>query len=97
MKAKASLTFPFGWILEPRGGAVFLSLVLFVVPIIGFNIVTGPMGYDEIEAGKWIGVGFTTLILLGWVSTYLFRVATKDMTYVSTTEVTTSVDFALNR
>jgi hypothetical protein len=72
-----------------KGGAVFLSLVLFVVPIIGYNILTGPMGYDEIETGKWIGVGFTSLILFGWVSTYLFRVATKDMTYVSTTEVTT--------
>jgi hypothetical protein len=94
-ESKSSLPF---W-LDPgtKGGAVFLSLVLFVVPIIGYNIVTGPMGYDEIEAGKWIGVGFTTVILFGWVSTYLFRVATKDMTYVSTAEVASSVDFALNR
>lgn len=38
-------------------------------------------GFDEIETGKWIGIGFTVLATLGWVSTYLFRVATKDMTY----------------
>ena len=71
--------------LDPgtKGGAVFLSLVLFIVPIIFYNIVVTFFGVDEIEAGKWIGIGFTILATLGWVSTYLFRVATKDMTYVS--------------
>lgn len=70
--------------LDPgtKGGAVFLSLVLFIIPIIIYNIVVSVFGVDEIEAGKWIGIGFTVLATLGWVSTYLFRVATKDMTYV---------------
>eukprot|EP00565_Helicotheca_tamesis_P004588 CAMPEP_0185730442 /NCGR_PEP_ID=MMETSP1171-20130828/9845_1 /TAXON_ID=374046 /ORGANISM="Helicotheca tamensis, Strain CCMP826" /LENGTH=130 /DNA_ID=CAMNT_0028399483 /DNA_START=272 /DNA_END=664 /DNA_ORIENTATION=- len=64
-----------------KGGALFLSLVLFIIPIIGYNIVTIGFGVDEIEAGKWIGVGFTVVTTLLWASTYIFRVATKDMTY----------------
>lgn len=72
---------PFWLDIGTKGGAVFWSLVLFIVPIIGYNIVTGVFGYDEIEAGKWIGVGFTAIAMLAWSSTYLFRVATKDMTY----------------
>uniref|UniRef100_A0A6S8ZD07 Uncharacterized protein n=1 Tax=Ditylum brightwellii TaxID=49249 RepID=A0A6S8ZD07_9STRA len=69
-----------------KGGALFLSFVLFLVPILGYNFVTGVLGYDEIEAGKWIGVGFTVVTTLLWASTYIFRVATKDMTYVSNAE-----------
>ena len=71
-------------LLDPgtRGGAVFLSLLLFIAPIIGYEIATIGFGYDGIEAGKWIGVGFTLVTLVLWVSTYILRVATKDMTYV---------------
>jgi Protein of unknown function (DUF3007) len=70
-------------LLDPgtKGGALFLSLVLFVVPIIFYQFVTNVFGVDGIEAGKWIGVGFTFFTTVLWVSTYIFRVATKDMTY----------------
>eukprot|EP00560_Eucampia_antarctica_P003129 CAMPEP_0197834894 /NCGR_PEP_ID=MMETSP1437-20131217/24066_1 /TAXON_ID=49252 ORGANISM="Eucampia antarctica, Strain CCMP1452" /NCGR_SAMPLE_ID=MMETSP1437 /ASSEMBLY_ACC=CAM_ASM_001096 /LENGTH=186 /DNA_ID=CAMNT_0043439933 /DNA_START=59 /DNA_END=619 /DNA_ORIENTATION=- len=70
-------------LLDPgtKGGALFLSLVLFVLPIGGYEVVTLGFGVDGIEAGKWIGVGFTLITCLLWFSTYLFRVATKDMTY----------------
>ena len=70
-------------LLDPgtKGGALFLSLVLFVVPLIGYQIVTSVFGVDGLEAGKWIGVGFTLFTTVLWVSTYIFRVATKDMTY----------------
>jgi len=70
-------------LLDPgtKGGALFLSLVLFVLPIAGYEVVTLGFGVDGIEAGKWIGVGFTLITCLLWFSTYLFRVATKDMTY----------------
>jgi Protein of unknown function (DUF3007) len=78
-----SSNLPFWLDIGTKGGAVFWSLVLFIVPILGYNVVTGIFGVDEIEAGKWIGVGFTAFALLAWGSTYLFRVATKDMTYVS--------------
>ena len=71
--------------LDPgtKGGAVFLSIVLFIVPIIIYNIITNVFGADPIETGKWIGVGFTVVSIFVWVGTYIFRVATKDMTYVS--------------
>ena len=71
-----------GFLLDPgtKGGAMFLSLVLFVVPIIVYNVAIA-MGADEIDTGIFIGVGFTVVATLAWVSSYLFRVATKDMTY----------------
>ncbi|GFH52137.1 hypothetical protein CTEN210_08613 [Chaetoceros tenuissimus] len=70
-------------LLDPgtKGGALFLSLILFIVPIIGYEIATIGFGVDGIEAGKWIGVGFTFFTTVLWVGTYIFRVATKDMTY----------------
>ena len=69
--------------LDPgtKGGAIVLSLILFVVPIIGYNVATGIFGMDEIEVGRNIGVGFSVLTMLVWGGTYIFRVATKDMTY----------------
>lgn len=75
-------------LLDPgtKGGALFLSLVLFIIPIIVYEVATLGLGYDGIETGKWIGVGFTVLTTVLWVGTYIFRVATKDMTYVSESE-----------
>jgi hypothetical protein len=69
--------------LDPgtKGGAVVLSLILFIIPIIIYQVVTGVFGVDEIEAGRDIGVGFSVITMLLWGSTYIFRVATKDMTY----------------
>ena len=71
--------------LDPntKGGVIVLSIVLLILPFIGYNIVTGIFGVDEVEAGKCIGVGFTAIGTFAWVATYIFRVATKDMTYVS--------------
>ena len=72
--------------LDPgtKGGALFLSLVLFVVPIIFYNIILAVSSdIDELDLGRWIGVGFTAVATVGWLGTYLFRVVTKDMTYVS--------------
>ena len=60
-----------------------MSLVLFILPIIGYEVCTLGFGIDGIEAGRWIGVGFTLFTTVLWVGTYIFRVATKDMTYVS--------------
>ena len=82
-KSKSSGGLPF-W-LDPgtRGGAVVLSIILFILPLIGYSIATNFFGVDGVEAGKYIGVGFTAVATLVWVFTYIFRVATKDMTYVS--------------
>lgn len=80
-KPKSSGGIPF-W-LDPgtRGGAVVLSLILFILPLIGYSVATGIFGVDGVDAGRYIGVGFTALATLVWVFTYIFRVATKDMTY----------------
>mmetsp|Transcript_8562 Transcript_8562/g.11300 ORF Transcript_8562/g.11300 Transcript_8562/m.11300 type:complete len:195 (+) Transcript_8562:229-813(+) len=69
--------------LDPgtKGGAVFLSLLLFIAPIIVNNVVLAVTDLDPLDVGVTIGVGFTVFATLGWVSTYIFRVATKDMTY----------------
>jgi hypothetical protein len=71
--------------LDPatKGGVVFYTVALFVAPILLYNAVVGAGILDEISAGRLIGVGFTIVASLAWVSTYVFRVATKDMTYVS--------------
>lgn len=69
--------------LDPgtKGGAIVLSVILFVVPLVVYNVATGPMGMDEIEVGRNIGVGFSVLSMVFWLGSYIFRVATKDMTY----------------
>jgi len=70
-------------LLDPgtKGGALFLGFLLFLIPCIGYNVATLGFGMDDIDAGRYIGVGFTVVICLAWASTYIFRVATKDMTY----------------
>ena len=72
-------------LLDPgtKGGALFLSLVLFLVPIGFYEFGTLVLGWDEVDAGRFIGAGFVVFTTVLWTSTYVFRVATKDMTYVS--------------
>lgn len=83
-KPKSSTKLPF--FLDPgtKGGALVLMFVLFAVPFAGYQFMVSALGYDEIEAGISVGMGFTVFSTLAWMSTYLFRVATKDMTYVRT-------------
>lgn len=70
--------------LDPatKGGVIVYTVLLFLAPIFLYNAVVGAGILDEISAGRLIGVGFTIVASLAWVSTYVFRVATKDMTYV---------------
>jgi hypothetical protein len=72
--------------LDPntKGGVLVLMTVLFVLTWAGDKFLVAVLGYDEIQAGITVGMGFTVISTLAWMSTYLFRVATKDMTYVST-------------
>merc|ERR1719293_3347 len=69
--------------LDPgtKGGAIVLSLLLFVVPIIIYNVATGIFGMDGASVGRNIGVGFSVVSMIMWAASYIFRVATKDMTY----------------
>jgi hypothetical protein len=70
--------------LDPgtKGGVIVLGLLLFFAPFLVYNILTSTGTLNEEDAGRFIGVGFTIFTSLLWVSTYIFRVATKDMTYV---------------
>lgn len=65
-----------------KGGALFLSLILFCAPLALYQGVIQVGGVDPEQAGVAIGVGFTSVLTLGWVSTLLTRVINKDMTYV---------------
>lgn len=76
-------TLPFYLDPNTKGGVVVLTFVLFLGTYITDQIFINVFNYDEIDAGITIGMGFTVLSTLAWMSTYLFRVATKDMTYVS--------------
>lgn len=69
--------------LDPntKGGVIVLGVVLFLIPMGLYNVVINTQNVDPLEAGRWIGVGFTVILSLAWASTYLFRVVTKDMTY----------------
>jgi Protein of unknown function (DUF3007) len=72
--------------LDPntKGGVLVLMTALFAVTWLGYQFIVNVLGYDEIDAGIGVGMGFTVISTLAWMSTYLFRVVTKDMTYVST-------------
>jgi Protein of unknown function (DUF3007) len=71
--------------LDPntKGGVLVLMTTLFVVTWLCYQFIVNVLGYDEIDAGIGVGMGFTVISTLAWMSTYLFRVVTKDMTYVS--------------
>ena len=72
-------------LLDPgtKGGVLVLGTLLFIIPFLFYNFITSAGILNEEDAGRFIGVGFTIVTSLLWVSTYIFRVATKDMTYVS--------------
>lgn len=72
-------------LLDPgtKGGVIVLGTLLFIVPFLIYSVLTSTGTLNEEDAGRFVGVGFTIFTSLLWVSTYIFRVATKDMTYVS--------------
>jgi hypothetical protein len=59
-----------------RGGVLVLSTILTIIPVIIYNILIST-GLEETKAGEYVGVSFVVLSMVGWASTYLFRVATK--------------------
>ena len=70
-------------LLDPgtKGGAVFLSLLLFLAPLCFYAALRAfyPAA-DPMVLQRNIGAGFVLLSMALWVSSYLFRVGTKDMT-----------------
>ena len=56
------------------------SCLLLVIPF-GINNYLVSTGLEEAKVGAYVGFSFVVLSMVGWASTYLFRVANKDMTY----------------
>jgi len=78
-EGKSSLPF----FLDPgtKGGITFWTIVAIIVPFFGYNFMTDVLDYDVVLAGQVILVGYVGVGTLVWTGSYVFRVATKDMTY----------------
>jgi hypothetical protein len=63
-----------------RGGVLVWSVLLILIPV-GANNYLVSTGMDPDQVGAYVGFSFVVLSMVGWASTYLFRVANKDMTY----------------
>ena len=64
-----------------KGGIVFYTIVLCALPFLAYNFMLDTLGYDVVLAGNVILVGYVGLGTVLWTSSYVFRVANKDMTY----------------
>jgi len=63
-----------------RGGAIVWGFLLLVVPVAAYQILLST-GMEETRVGPYVGAIFVLVSNLLWGSTYIFRVANKDMTY----------------
>ncbi|GFR44737.1 hypothetical protein Agub_g6065 [Astrephomene gubernaculifera] len=63
-------------------------LICFGLLGLGFGLYGGlqAAGLDAGQAGNWVQLLIFLGICVGWVSTYIYRVATKQMTYVKQLE-----------
>ena len=71
-------------LLDPgtKGGSLFLSLVLFLVPIgIYQGVLSSDKNLDPLVVGKFVSFFFIVIAVGLWTSTYLFRVAKKETVY----------------
>lgn len=62
-----------------RIDAIGISFALFIVGGLAYVLLQG-LGLDSLNAGIWSQF-LLIAVLLGWVSTYVFRFATSRMTY----------------
>jgi hypothetical protein len=71
------------WLLDPntKGGILVLSAVLIGAPFIAYNFMLDALGWDVVKAGNVILVCYVGLGTAAWTSSYVYRVANKDMTY----------------
>jgi|TARA_B100000524_G_scaffold294708_1_gene169377 hypothetical protein len=76
-----SKSMPFFLDIGTKGGVIFWSIVGTVIPFVVYNFLLDTMGYDVVTAGNIVLVGFVGSSIVAWTASYVFRVATKDMTY----------------
>ncbi|CAM9592799.1 unnamed protein product, partial [Chrysoparadoxa australica] len=69
-------------LLDPatRGGAVIVPTLTLAFPVVAYYGLLAA-GVSETMAAPYASVSFITVGCLGWVATYFYRVATKNMTY----------------
>ena len=65
-----------------RGGVLVWSGLLTLIPIFIYNYFLS-QGYEDTTVGAYVGFSFVILTMVAWASTYIFRVANKDMTYAT--------------
>ena len=65
-----------------RGGVIVWSILITIIPVVGYQYLINT-GMNPDTAGADVGAGFVALSMIGWASTYIFRVANKDMTYAT--------------
>jgi len=63
-----------------RGGVIVWSFLLLAFPIGIYNYLVST-GLEDTKVGGYVGAIFVLLSNVLWASTYIFRVANKDMTY----------------
>jgi hypothetical protein len=63
-----------------RGGVLVWAALLTILPISVYQYYVST-GLDSSTVGAYVGALFVLLSNLLWASTYIFRVANKDMTY----------------
>jgi len=63
-----------------RGGVIVWSFLLLAIPVAVYNYLVST-GLEDTKVGAYVGALFVLLSNLAWASTYVFRVASKDMTY----------------
>jgi hypothetical protein len=66
--------------ISTRGGVLVWCAILTVIPIAAYAYFVST-GLEETTVGAYVGALFVLLTMVAWASTYIFRVATKDMTY----------------
>lgn len=69
------------WINPNTRGGVLVWAGLFTLVPIGTNNILVSSSLESSTVGAYVGAIFVLLTNLLWVSTYVFRVANKDMTY----------------
>ena len=71
---------PFIFDIGTKGGIVFYTILGIVLPFFLYNWLLDS-GWSVVAAGNVVLVGYVGLLVVGWTSTYVFRVANKGMTY----------------
>ena len=66
--------------INTRGGVLVWCAILIVIPVAAYAYFVST-GLEETTVGAYVGALFVLLTMVAWASTYIFRVATKDMTY----------------